>query len=176
MHKSEITGAVDPQQFKSGMRRLAGAVCILTINKDGEWAGLTATAVNSISAEPPRMMVCINRNVYAHGLVEPGGSLCVNVLDATQLKEAKRFAGMLEGVNGAERFAGGSWRQVGDDAPELEASLVRFQCRVAEVIEASSHSIVICDVVAVNADQEFTEPLVYFDGRFMAVSEPMRAH
>lgn len=40
-------------EFKNGMRRLAGAVCILTVQKSQVRAGLTATAVVSISAEPP---------------------------------------------------------------------------------------------------------------------------
>jgi len=176
MLDDRVATPVDPQKFKNGMRRLAGAVCILTMNKEGQWAGLTATAVNSISAEPPRLMVCINRSVYAHSFIAPGRALCVNVLDAGQLDAAKRFAGMAEGVKGEDRFATGQWHQNGDDAPELDASLVRFQCRIAEVINASTHSIVLCDVVAVNSDQELSDPLVYFDGRFMAVAEPMSVH
>jgi flavin reductase (DIM6/NTAB) family NADH-FMN oxidoreductase RutF len=164
---------LDPQHYKNGMRRLAGAVCILTLNRNGNWAGLTATAVSSISAEPPRLMVCINRNVYAHEFVEPGGPLCVNVLDTGQLEEAKRFAGMVSGVKGEDRFAAGPWHQSGDDAPELDTSLVRFQCRIAEVILASTHSIVICDVVGVSAAEQEASPLVYFNGRFMAVAESL---
>ena len=173
MSKVNACPQLDPQLYKSGMRRLAGAVCILTLNRDNEWAGLTATAVSSISAEPPRLMVCINRNVYAHEFVEPGGPLCVNVLESGQLDDAKRFAGMIDGVKGQDRFSTGPWEQSGDDAPELTSSMVRFQCRIGEVILASTHSIVICDVVAVTAGQDEASPLIYFNGHFAAVADSL---
>jgi flavin reductase (DIM6/NTAB) family NADH-FMN oxidoreductase RutF len=176
MQHAETLHQLDPQLYKSGMRRLAGAVCILTLNRNGDWAGLTATAVSSISAEPPRLMVCINRNVYAHEFVEPGGPLCVNVLESGQLEEAKRFAGMLNGVKGQDRFSAGPWQQSEDDAPELESSLVRFQCRIGEVIMASTHSIVLCDVVGVSTAAQVEPPLIYFNGRFMAVAESLEAN
>ena len=176
MRNAKTVSQLDPQQYKSGMRRLAGAVCILTLNRDGKWAGLTATAVSSISAEPPRLMVCINRNVYAHEFVEPGGPLCVNVLESGQLEDAKRFAGMIDGVKGQDRFTTGPWQQTAGDAPELTSSMVRFQCRIGEVILASTHSIVICDVVAVTASAAEASPLVYFNGNFMAVSNSLTTH
>lgn len=176
MGVAEIKHLVDPQQFKNGMRRLAGAVCILTLGDQRRRAGLTATAVCSISAEPPRLMACINRTVFAHELVEVGGALCVNVLDPALLDEAKRFAGMVDGVNGEERFASGRWRQSAGNAPELDSALVRFQCRIAEVLPASTHSMVLCDVVDVTTAGAKAPPLVYFDGRFMSAAEVQETH
>ncbi|MBV8805987.1 MAG: flavin reductase, partial [Sinobacteraceae bacterium] len=50
---------VDPLQFKAGMRRLAAAVCLITSTTSaGEKVGLTATAVCSVSAEPPTLLCC----------------------------------------------------------------------------------------------------------------------
>ncbi len=171
MGAADMDHLVNAQQFKGGMRRLAGAVCILTLNHGGRRAGLTATAVCSISAEPPRLMVCINRNVYAHELVMVGAALCVNVLGSDQIGDAKRFAGMVEGVSGDERFAAGPWMESPGRALELGSALVRFQCRIAEIHPASTHSIVLCDVVAVTTAEVLAAPLVYFDGRFLSVAE-----
>lgn len=165
---------VDAQRFKEGMRRLAGAVCIITLGEAGasrRRAGLTATAVCSVSAEPPRLMVCINRKVLAHELVAEGGALCVNLLAPAQLPEAKRFAGMVEGVVGEDRFAEGPWRQPEEGAPELTSAPAHFQCRIAEVIPASTHSMVLCDVVAVTVGKADALPLIYFDGHFMSAAE-----
>lgn len=168
---------VEAGEFKSGMRRLAGAVCILTMKKDGVRAGLTATAVMSVSAEPPRLVVCVNRSVFAHELLEPGGALCVNVLGAGNLEDARRFAGMVEGVSGDARFAGGDWCDVGDEAPSLADALTAFQCRVVELMPAGSHTLVLCEVVGVRlsggkeAPAPAPQPLVYFDGRFASLGE-----
>jgi len=159
---------VDAAAFRSGMRRLAGAVCILTLRKGELRAGLTATAVVSVSAEPPRLLVCINRNVFAHRLLEVGAALCVNVLHENNLPAAQSFAGMLAGVDGEQRFAHGAWRDTEDDgAPLLEDALGAFQCRVVELIDAASHSMVLCEVRQVHLPAHAeAAPLLYFDGRF----------
>lgn len=164
-----------PEEFKEGMRSVAGAVCILTVRHGAQWAGMTATAVMSISAEPPRLAVCINRRVRAHELLAEGAYLCVNVLDASQQDEARRFAGMVDGVRGDERFASGKWIHCEDGAPALANALVNFQCTVGERVPASTHSIVLCDVVRVESGRIATpgnqQPLIYFDGNFTSVAD-----
>lgn len=170
---SPVTGT----EFKNGMRRMAGAVCILTVQNARLRAGLTATAVVSVSAEPPRLLVCVNRSVYAHDLITTGGSLCVNVLGSQHLHHARRFAGMVEGVSGDDRFLPEAWEQGVGGAPVLIDALTAFECRVTEVLSASSHSMVICEVINVHAPAlcpttpNTGQPLVYFDGRFASLGE-----
>ena len=48
---------VDSQQFKMGMRSLAGAVSIITSAQAGHRFGMTATAVCSASADPPTVLI-----------------------------------------------------------------------------------------------------------------------
>lgn len=62
------------ERFRNGMSRLAGACTIVTSCHDGERARLTATAACSASAEPPRLLVCLNSNVWAYGLISIVGS------------------------------------------------------------------------------------------------------
>ncbi|WP_368737596.1 flavin reductase, partial [Salmonella enterica] len=42
------------------MRLLAGGVCIAATNSDGEWHGLTMTAVCSLTMDPPSLIACVN--------------------------------------------------------------------------------------------------------------------
>src|SRR6185436_15849319 len=58
---------LDAGQFKAGMRSLAGAVNIITSAHAGHRYGMTATAVCSASAEPPTVLVCINKLATTHG-------------------------------------------------------------------------------------------------------------
>ncbi|MOA34469.1 FMN reductase (NADH) RutF [compost metagenome] len=78
---------------------------------------------------------------------------------------------MLEGVDGEQRFRHGAWRDAGDgSAPLLEDALAAFQCRVVELIDASSHSMVLCEVRQVHLPSHAdADPLLYFDGRFAAL-------
>ncbi|MBX6318957.1 flavin reductase family protein [Pigmentiphaga sp.] len=53
--------------FKAAMRRIPSAVAIASTSYDRERRGLTATAVCSVSAEPPQLLACVNKQVRAHG-------------------------------------------------------------------------------------------------------------
>src|SRR5919108_2395583 len=73
---------VDAEQFKAGMRALAGAVNIIASVNAGHRYGMTATAVCSVSAEPPTVLACINKLATTHGAVMKSKMFCVNVLRA----------------------------------------------------------------------------------------------
>lgn len=155
-------------QFRLGMRRLAGACTIITApspdkGREG-WAGMTATAVASVTAEPARLLVCINRSTYAHGIITQSGVLGVNVLGQDALPLAQRFAG---GVPPEAKFDAGNWIMGASGTPLLASALASFDCRVAECIAASTHDIFICDVLDVLIRQPAGDPLIYFDGAFM---------
>jgi len=149
--------------FRQGMRRLAAGVCVLTSELDGVPVGLTATAVTALCAEPPRLLACVNRQVYAHAAFETSRALCVNVLSADDVDIARRFAGMVPGVRGTERFAAGAWE---GQLPTLVGALASFRCRVAEILPASTHSILVCDVESVAVGSSDAVPLVYAHGQF----------
>lgn len=159
--------------FRQGMRRLAGACSVITSGDGGEapggWAGLTATAVSSLTAEPPRLLVCVNRRVWAHRAIAEHGALGVNVLDGDQEDLARRFAGQGECSPDA-KFAQGDWRVGASGAPLLANALVSFDCKVAETIAASTHDIFVCDVLAVRFRDGPVDPLIYFNGAFMVGS------
>lgn len=157
---------VDPQLFKRGMRYLASGCSVIASQHGDDRAGLTATAVCSITAEPPRLLVCINRNVRAHAIITRSRALSVNLMACEQLPIAQRFAGMVPGVAGEERFAVGTWERGSSGAPIFRDALVSFDCQVTESLPASTHSIFLCDVIDVAASARATGPLVYFDGRF----------
>ncbi|AOZ01649.1 hypothetical protein BKK81_19900 [Cupriavidus sp. USMAHM13] len=152
-----------PEDFRQGMRRLAAGVCVLTSSLDGMPVGLTATAVTALCAEPPRLLACVNRRVFAHAAFETSRALCVNVLSAGDVDIARRFAGMVPGVQGTERFAAGAWE---GQVPALLGALASFRCRIAEILPAGTHSILLCDVESVAVGPGDAAPLVYAHGQF----------
>ncbi len=57
---------MEPGDFRKAMRHCAGAVALVTVGReDGGRTGLTATAVCSLSDDPPSLLVCVNRNASA---------------------------------------------------------------------------------------------------------------
>ena len=153
-----------PEDFKRGMRQFAAGVSIVTVAYEGTRDGLTATAVTSISAEPPHLLVCVNATAGAHGPIHRSGSFCLNLLARDQEAIAKRFAGM-DGAARGDRFALGTWATLSTGAPVLDGALANFDCIVVREIEAATHTVFIGRVLAVRTDPH-GEPLIYGDGRF----------
>jgi len=158
---------VATEQFKRGMRRLAAGVTIITTLHDGERNGLTATAVTSLTIDPPQLLVCVNRSAAAHDLIRKGATLCVNVLAQEHRALAARFAGV-DGVHGPERFLEGDWSVLKTGAPVLVDAIAAFDCVVTETVDVATHTIFIGRAVDVRA-REDGAALVYEAGSFGSV-------
>ncbi len=159
----------DVDRFRAGMSLLGGACTVITSRLGDERSGLTATAVCSVSADPPRLLVCVNRSVRAHAVISTSGVLAVNVLGAEHEPLAKRFAGMVDGARGDDRFLAGDWSQRESGSPVLLDALASFDCRVAEQAESGTHSMFLCDVISVETPERSSASLIYFNRRFVSV-------
>jgi len=160
--------AVPSGAFLACMRMLASGCAVIAARHEGQRAGLTATAVCSVTADPPRIIVCVNRKVRAHALIANSAALSVNMLTQSHETVARRFAGLIDGVVGEERFVGADWDEGVTGSPILKDALFSLDCRVIEAIPASTHSIFLCEVVEARSAE--AAPLLYFNGRFAAVS------
>ncbi len=84
--------SISSADFKLGMRRLASGVVVIATEFEGERFGLTATAVMSISADPPTLMICVNRSASAHEALSRSGCFTVNLLDGEDRPIADLFS------------------------------------------------------------------------------------
>jgi flavin reductase (DIM6/NTAB) family NADH-FMN oxidoreductase RutF len=158
--------SIDIGAFKTGMRHLAASVCLITTRHGAERGGLTATAVCSVSAQPPQLLVCVNREASAHPLIVASRIFAVNVLAPCHRKIAERFAGM-DGVEGDDRFVDlGDWCALATGAPVLNGCPVTFDCRVVHTTVAGTHTVVIGEIIDVALDAT-NLPLLYAGGAFM---------
>lgn len=158
------------QDFRDAMRRLAGSVTVVTVDLGGERHGTTATAVTSLSMEPPSLLVCFNRDSRLHGMLSAAERFCVNVLHIDNIEVSKRFSSP---VSSAERFAGGNWCTPSGGAPALADAQSSIQCVKEQQIDYGSHSIFIGRVLSV-ANRAGIEPLVYCNGGYQS-TQPLPA-
>src|ERR671910_1290570 len=117
---------VDAEQFKAGMRALAGAVNIITSMNAGHRYGMTATAVCSAAADPPTVLACINKLASTHGAVQKSKAFCVNVLRAEDWELSTSFSGA---QSGETRFKSRDWTRLSTGSPGFNDALVSFDCR-----------------------------------------------
>lgn len=154
---------VDLAGFRAAMARFPGAVTIVTALSGNERRGITATAVCSVTAEPPSLLVCLNRKTGTCAAVRDSGIFNVNLLRGDGGEIAMRFAGA-GGVTGEDKFLAGNWRQDVRGLPLLSEAVVSFGCEVAETIEAGSHAIFIGTITEITFGTG--EPLLYEQSKF----------
>lgn len=154
-----------PDTFLDAMRLLAGAVTIVSAGEGAAAAGLTATAVCSFSAEPARMLVCLNRAGRTFKALSDTGRFCVNILAADQQDLAMDFSGRT-GRIGGDKFAGDDWDVHPDHAPRHRAALAAVRCHLHMMTVLGSHAVVIGDVIETHFGTH-RDSLIYREGGFI---------
>ena len=79
------SGLVSASDYKSAMRRLLGGVCLVTTRVEGLPVGCTATAVTSVSADPPMLLTCLNKGSKTRAAVLAAGVFGISVLKADRI-------------------------------------------------------------------------------------------
>jgi len=141
------------------MRLHAGAVTLVAAGEKPFRAGMTATAVCSVSDSPPTLLVCVNRTAKIRAIIQSVRCFAVSLLAEHHTALANRFAGR-EGVDGEERFLAGSWTTLSTGCPVLDDALAAIDCKLVEIKEIATHTIFIGSVEAIRIGEG--RPLVYY--------------
>lgn len=159
------SGADLSHDFKQAMRRVASTVNVITVCVGGEPMGITATAMSSLSLDPPSLLICINRTASLHSPLEDVSHFCVNVLHRSQEDIARIFA---DRSRRDLRFAQG-WQVDCDRPPRLAEAQAAILCRRIHHHPFGTHSIFIGQVEEVTVRDD-VDPLVYVDGKYRGAS------
>jgi flavin reductase (DIM6/NTAB) family NADH-FMN oxidoreductase RutF len=147
--------------FRKAMRTLASAVSIISTAAEDRRFGMTATAVCSLSMQPPALLLCVNQSASLHEPLLGAGRFCVNILHADQDELARRFSRQ----ESEDRFARGNWQADESGVPFLTDAQANVFCALDETYRHRTHSIVIGAVYRV-AVRDRVHPLLYQDGRY----------
>lgn len=154
------------------MAQLGSAVSVITTDGPAGKFGFTASAVCSVTDLPPTLLVCMNRNSYAHEHFRRNGVLCVNVLSSDHQALSGVFANA--SLRSEERFLHDSWQVMNSGAPVLSSSAASFDCLIADCHEVGSHSVFYCQVQAIRISEQ-PRGLVYFNRRYHAIGHDVEA-
>lgn len=139
------------------MRRFATGVTIVTTRNADGIHGFTVNAFASVTADPPTVLVCVNRSARAHPIIADSGGFCVNILALEQRALAEKF----QGGEPHERFNGVVHRAGPSGSPVLDDVLAYFDCSVDEELTSGTHTIFIGRVL--EAGERAGAPLGYYD-------------
>ncbi|KPY73074.1 FMN reductase RutF [Pseudomonas syringae pv. spinaceae] len=122
----------------------------------------TATAVCSVTDQPPTLLVCINRSASVYETFIGNGTLCVNTLCNSQQALSNLFGGK---TSQEERFAAGHWESGVTGAPLLEGAKLALDCKVTQSVSVGTHDILFCQVVDIR-HQDASDALLYFGRQY----------
>ncbi len=164
-----MTDSVDPKEellkaFGESMRHVAATVYAVTTKHEGQNFGILATAVNSLSFDPPSLLVCINRNSSLHEPLIARKEFAVNVLAQENRNVADHF--MTPDVS--DRFEVGDWEEE-NDLPVLKSAQSSFLCRLENCHEFGTHSVLIGELIGAD-HRNNGKPLIYLDRNYLDIS------
>lgn len=142
------------------MRHFPTGVTVVTSLREGEPRGVTVNAFASVSADPPMVLICINREARSYLYISTSKIFCVNFLAAGQRALAERFSGKLR----ENQFEGVDYEIDATGAAVLAGTVAHMDCEVVEEHHAGSHSIFIGRVLSC-ASRPGT-PLGYYNSEF----------
>jgi flavin reductase len=164
-------GAVSPGEFTRAMGAAATGVTVVTTEGVAGRFGLTVSAISSVSAEPPLLLVCVNRRNPCVAAITQNGRFAVNILSEAQTDVARVFSG--RPVSGtAYDFTLHGWHAGKAGMPVLTGAAAHFECEVDTIHDAGTHRIFIGKVIS--ADRGDAPPLIYSNrtyGKITGVTE-----
>ena len=139
--------------FRGTMGLFPTGVAVIITRMNGSVHGMTANSVTSVSLEPLLMQVAINRRSSMCSIIQRTGEFTINILNERQEPASLRF----------ESYPG-------DGLPYIRDTLAAIHCRIARVVDAGDHVIVLDQVVHFH-DGPPASPLVYFGGRYCSLRD-----
>ena len=149
---------VDRERFRSVMGHFASGVTIISARHEGIDYGLTASAVSSLSLDPPMLLICVNKTSNTRNAIEASGVFAVNILRESQSEVARKFS-----TSRADKFTSLSVSYGDLGVPLLDNMLATIECRVVESVSGGTHTVFLAEVEAALATEGM--PLTYFRGR-----------
>ena len=162
--KPRVQTAPHSQDFKNAMARLAGGVGVAACWRDDVPTGLLVSSIAVLSAEPPRVLFCVQKSARWHDALFHARQCSLNILAEDGQAEAERFS---SAERAAERFDPALWRLDGRSPPRCASALIGLVGAIGHRMDAGTHTVFVLNV----SDVEVREArlLVYFDRRYVGL-------
>lgn len=140
------TGVAATDAFRAAMGRLPAGVVVVAVRWRGMDHAMTASAVTSVSLDPPMLLVCVHEDARLREALDDVGTWTVSVLADDQGPVADWLAspgrpaiGQLDRVPHVRApWSGAAW---------VSGAAAWFECRTAQIVRAGDHDVVVADVL-----------------------------
>ncbi len=131
---------LEAKAYRDAMSEIASPVHLIASDGPAGLAGMTVTALASVSDHPATLLVCVNILSPSSRRFIENGVFSVNSLGGEDQALADIFAGRTD-EHFERKFSHGVWRRGKTGSPLLESALASFDCRLIEVKDVATHHV-----------------------------------
>ncbi|MFC2028827.1 flavin reductase family protein [Chloroflexota bacterium] len=159
--------AINQDDLRKIMRTWTSGVTVVTARHADQQQGMTVSSFTSISLDPPRVLVSLERAARTCKLATMSGHFGITILSAEQKEISDRFAGRMPALD-ENRFEGLEVETIQSGSPFIVGGLAFLDCRVVDAFEVGVNTLLIGEVIAARSSTDGS-PLLYFnqDYRFL---------
>ncbi|GLU30008.1 flavin reductase family protein [Brucella sp. NBRC 12950] len=165
--KDFSTQFADPALFRQSWRGLGSTVTLVSTQNRGKRFTMLATAVNSVSMDPPSLLVCVNKSATAHVEIAERKAFSVGLLRS----DNRELSSKIGAAKSEERFGFGTWSdyegKISDirGIPWLAEAQSTLFCTTDQSFDYGTHTIFIGLVRMIEGAMPY-DPLLYCDGKY----------
>ncbi len=152
------THLVDREVFRNVISHFASGVTVITTRSEGVNYGLTASAVSSLSLDPPMVLVCLNTRTGTQTVIANTKVFAINILREDQQGIARQFA-----TPHPDKFRDIPLTVGVLGVPLLSNMLATIECRVVGEVTGGTHAVFLAEVQEAHAQEGM--PLAYYRGQ-----------
>lgn len=146
--------------------KISYGLFVAGVEQDGVYNGCIINTASQVTAEPPRLIVTMQKNTYTSELIQKKGSLSLSILSQECTMETIKRFGYRSGRE-APKFEGIAYETDESGNPYLGEgvnAVVRLQ--VAQTVDVDTHLLFICPVLGAESRSEAAS-LTYDDYRIL---------
>ncbi len=142
-----------------------GITVVSTVNGSGEFFGLTANSFSSLSLDPPLVLFCLDYKALSFDAFQKTSHFVVNVLGEGQEDLSAHFA-----RSSPDKWNGVAYETWQTGCPVLPDTIAALECHTVARHEGGDHLIIIGQVERMRYEDGEARPLLYYKGRYGAIS------
>lgn len=142
--------------FKAALRGMATSVCVITTRDENDVPhGMAASAVVSVSFDPPSMLIAVNESASICARLKATRAFCINVLGSEHAPIVEAFS---SSALRERRFLSDDWARGALGLPYLKSAQASLFCVEDGALSYGTHTVFIgrvLDVLAANPGSPF---------------------
>jgi flavin reductase (DIM6/NTAB) family NADH-FMN oxidoreductase RutF len=156
--------AVTSEEFRAALSRFPSGVTVVTTHdNEGRFYGITVSAFSSLSLEPPRVLICVEKTTGSHSALETSRAFVVNILSSGQRELSERFASQID-----DKFESVEFSEGIDGIPVLSGCIATLECRLTAAYDGGDHSIFVGEVEKAVVNDG--DPILYFRSDYRSIA------